>query len=202
MTTEASRDWRKALAAQSRGAAAILLLRDVHNRSDVADWAAAYARAAERGIRPRRTVVFAVLDAEERGPSLGAWHYTLRPPFPLGGTAAFINLDMIGRDQEVPDSPDSRFSGLEPQSAGSNANAVNVLGYSRSPQLAGAVEAANALTALTLRFRYDNNESNLLRRSDQWPFLQNGVPAVWFHTGLHPDTTRERTSRSGSTTRR
>jgi len=35
--------------------------------------------------------------------------------------------------------------------------------------------------------RYDNNESNLLRRSDHWPFLQNGVPAVWFHTGLHPD---------------
>ena len=35
--------------------------------------------------------------------------------------------------------------------------------------------------------RYDNNSSNLLRRSDQWPFLQSGVPALWFHTGLHPD---------------
>jgi Zn-dependent M28 family amino/carboxypeptidase len=35
--------------------------------------------------------------------------------------------------------------------------------------------------------RYDNNRSNLLRRSDHWPFLQNDVPAVWFHTGLHPD---------------
>ncbi len=34
---------------------------------------------------------------------------------------------------------------------------------------------------------YDNNASNLLRRSDQWPFLQNGVPAVFVHTGLHPD---------------
>jgi hypothetical protein len=35
--------------------------------------------------------------------------------------------------------------------------------------------------------RYDNNSSNLLRRSDQWPFLQRGVPALFFHTGLHPD---------------
>jgi hypothetical protein len=26
-----------------------------------------------------------------------------------------------------------------------------------------------------------------LRRSDSWPFLQHGVPAIWFHTGLHPD---------------
>ncbi len=38
-----------------------------------------------------------------------------------------------------------------------------------------------------VKMRYDNNSSNLLRRSDQWPFLQNGVPALWFHTGLHPD---------------
>ena len=29
--------------------------------------------------------------------------------------------------------------------------------------------------------------SNLIRRSDHWPFLQYGVPGVWFHTGLHPD---------------
>jgi Zn-dependent M28 family amino/carboxypeptidase len=35
--------------------------------------------------------------------------------------------------------------------------------------------------------RYDNSRSNHLRRSDQWPFLNRGVPAVWFHTGLHPD---------------
>ena len=26
-----------------------------------------------------------------------------------------------------------------------------------------------------------------MRRSDHWPFLQRGVPALWFHTGLHPD---------------
>ncbi len=27
----------------------------------------------------------------------------------------------------------------------------------------------------------------MIQRSDQWPFLQRGVPAVWFFTGLHPD---------------
>ena len=26
-----------------------------------------------------------------------------------------------------------------------------------------------------------------MRRSDQWPFLQRGVPALGFMTGLHPD---------------
>jgi len=148
--------------------------------------AEAYARAAEGGDRPRRSVLFAIWDAEERG-LLGAWFYTTRPLFPMESTVANLNLDMIGRHQEVPADGGNRFRGLELQSAESNANAVNVLGYSWTPDLAAAVEAANEATALTLRFRYDNNESNLLRRSDHWPFLQNGVPAVWFHTGLHPD---------------
>jgi hypothetical protein len=169
---------------------------DVYNGADddgsgtvgVIAVAEAYARAAERGDLPRRSVMFAIWDAEERG-LLGAWYYTLRPLFPLPRTAAVLNLDMIGRNEEVPADGGGRFRGLEPQSATSNANAVNILGYSRTPDLAAAVQAANveAEDSLTLRMRYDNNESNLLRRSDHWPFLQNGVPAVWVHTGLHPD---------------
>jgi hypothetical protein len=43
VTAESSRDWRKALAAQERGAAAILFVRDVQNRSDTDDWASATA---------------------------------------------------------------------------------------------------------------------------------------------------------------
>ena len=93
---------------------------------------------------------------------------------------------MIGRHEEVPADGGGRFRGLEEQSAESNSNATNILGYSRTPELAAAVDAANSY-GLELRMRYDNNRSNLLRRSDHWPFLQNDVPAVWFHTGLHPD---------------
>lgn len=155
--------------------------------------AAAYARAAERGDRPRRSVLFAIWDAEERG-LLGAWYYTLRPLFPLPRTVANLNLDMIGRNEEVPQNAGSRFRGLEAQTSTSNANAINILGSTRTPTLASVVDSANTALAaatdaeaLTLRFRYDNNESNLLRRSDHWPFLESGVPAVWFHTGLHPD---------------
>lgn len=147
--------------------------------------AAAYARAAESDDGPARSVIFAIWDAEERG-LLGAWYYTVSPLFPLESTVANLNLDMIGRHQEVPAGQPGRFRGLEVQSAESNSNATNILGYSRTPDLAAVVEAANSFD-LELRMRYDNNESNLLRRSDHWPFLQNGVPAVWFHTGLHPD---------------
>ncbi len=148
--------------------------------------ARAYAEALRDGKRPRRSVLLAVWDAEERG-LLGAWHYTTSPRFPLERTVANLNMDMIGRNEEVPPEGGGRFTGLAPQVADSNANAINILGYSRTPDLAATITAANEKSALTLRFRYDNNESNLLRRSDHWPFLQSGVPAVWFHTGLHPD---------------
>ena len=61
------------------------------------------------------------------------------------------------------------------------------MGYTYSPDLQTEVQEANEAYGLRLKMEYDNNASNLLRRSDQWPFLQNGVPAIFFHTGLHPD---------------
>ena len=148
--------------------------------------AEAYARAAERGIRPRRTVLFAAWNSEERG-LLGAWAYTEDPLYPLDKTVAVLNMDMVGRNEEVRVGGGRRFRGLELQTAESNDNAVNIMGYTYSPDLASAIQSANSTIGLELKLRYDNNASNLLRRSDQWPFLQNGVPAVFVHTGLHPD---------------
>jgi len=153
--------------------------------------ARAYALGIADGRRPRRSVVFAAWDAEERG-LLGAWYHTERPRVPLTDVAAVLNMDMIGRNEEVPQEGGGRFRGLEPQTAASNANAINILGHTRTPALAAVVQVANQDVGLELKLRYDNNASNLLRRSDHWPFLQNGVPAVWFHTGLHPDYHTER----------
>jgi len=139
------------------------------------------------GQRPRRSILFAVFGSEERGPLLGAWAYTERPLRPLDKTVGVLNMDMIGRHMEVPVGGGRRFRGLTPQTAESNSNSVNIIGHSRSPALKTAVEQANKHFDLTLKMDLDNNTSNLLRRSDQWPFIQRGVPAIWFHTGLHPD---------------
>jgi hypothetical protein len=158
--------------------------------------AEAYALAAKAGQRPRRSVLFAAFNSEERG-LLGAWAYTLQPIAPLDKTVAVLNMDMIGRNEEVP-APDpaaaaagrgggGRFNGLDPQTADSNANALNIIGSVRSPDLKAQVEAANKVADLQIRYRYDNNVSQLMRRSDHWPFIQNGVPGIWIFTGLHPD---------------
>jgi hypothetical protein len=163
--------------------------------------AEAYALAAKAGQSPRRSVLFAAFNSEERG-LLGAWAYTLDPSAPLDKIAAVLNMDMIGRNEEVPP-PDpaaaaagrggggGRFNGLDPQTAESNNNAMNIIGSVRSPDLKAQVEAANETankaSRLEIKYRYDNNVSQLMRRSDQWPFIQNGVPGIWIFTGLHPD---------------
>jgi hypothetical protein len=146
----------------------------------------AYALAAQQGQRPRRSVLFCAWNSEERG-LLGAWAYTEFPPAPLTNIAGVLNMDMIGRNEEVQVGGGNRFNGLEVQTAESNANAVNMMGFARAPELAAVVDAANAGIGLDIKKRYDNNSSNLVRRSDQWPFLQRGVPALGFMTGLHPD---------------
>ncbi|MFQ5789354.1 MAG: M28 family peptidase [Acidobacteriota bacterium] len=148
--------------------------------------AEAYAMAARDGERPRRSVLFAAWNSEERG-LLGSWAYTEQPLSPLESTVAVLNMDMIGRNEEVPVGGGRRFRGLDLQTAESNRNAINILGYTYSADLKSELETTNKAFGLELKMRYDNNRSNLLRRSDHWPFLQRGVPALFFHTGLHPD---------------
>ncbi len=148
--------------------------------------AEAYAMAAEDGNRPRRSVLFAAFNAEERG-LLGAWAFVENPLVPLDRIVAVLNMDMIGRDEEVPRGGGRRFRGLREQTAESNRNALQLMGYSRSASLTEVIDRANAAFGLELKKELDNNESNLLRRSDHWPFLQRGVASAFFHTGLHPD---------------
>ena len=150
------------------------------------DIAEAYALAAKEGHRPKRSILFASWNSEERG-LLGAWAYTEQPLAPLNTIAAVLNMDMIGRNEEIPIGGGARFAGLEVQTAESNSNALNLMAFSRVPDITAVVEQANGAIGLELKKRYDNNSSNLVRRSDQWPFLQRGVPAMGFITGLHPD---------------
>jgi hypothetical protein len=147
--------------------------------------AAAFSRAAALGSRPARAVVFALWNGEEKG-SLGA-EYFADHPVPSRRVVANVNLDMIGREEEIPDPDDPRFRGFAKSAATENTNVVHLLGYSYAPELARLAATANEMTQLTIKQDYDRDAQNLVRRSDNWPFLQRGVPAVFLTTGLHPD---------------
>ena len=72
--------------------------------------AAAFARAAASGERPARSVLFALWNGEEKG-ELGAEAFVASPQ-PHRRVIANLNLDMVGRHEEVPDPNDWRFHGL------------------------------------------------------------------------------------------
>lgn len=151
----------------------------------VLEVAEAFGRLAEDGLRPRRSIVFALWNGEEHG-MLGSQAFADETVANGRRPAAVLNLDMIGRDEHVPEG-DQRFAGLPPTPASRNRNALHVLGYTHSPGLMALTREENRATRLALRTTLDDNPQRLLRRSDQWPFLRSGVPALFFFTGLHPD---------------
>ena len=156
---------------------------DASGTAGLLEIAEAYALSPEK---PARSVLFAAWNAEERG-LLGSRYYVEKPALLLEKTVALFQMDMIGRNEEIPDPDNPRFLGLQKQSAESNTNSVHVMGYSRSEDLRNLVTQSNGRIGLELKFQYDDTPANLLRRSDHWPFLSHDVPVLFFHTGLHPD---------------
>ena len=137
------------------------------------------ARAFANGAaRPKRSVLFAVFEAEERG-LLGAYAYVAHPIVPLDKTVAVLNMDMIGRDE---DSPTWNTHPAD------NLNGVNIVGTLYSPDLRKIIERENAAVGLKLDYKTDGDDREAwFARSDHFPFAEHDVPMVLFNTGEHPD---------------
>ena len=132
--------------------------------------------------RPKRSILFTVFAAEERG-LLGSYYMAMHPLRPLKTTRAMINFDMIGRNE----APSDQTTGLIEIPADTT-NRLNLIGASYSPDFDRTVRAANRSVGLDLDDRFDHeNALNVFFRSDQFPFVLKDVPAMWFNTGFHPD---------------
>ncbi len=158
---------------------------DASGVAGVLEVAEAFASASASGARPARTVVFGIWNAEESG-LFGSRHFVAHPS-PPGRPIANLNLDMVGRDEDVPDPSSPRFSGFAATKANDNVNVLHLLGYTHSPDLTSVVRVANEAARFDLRTSYDGGSHNLVRRSDHWSFLEQGIPALFLTTGLHPD---------------
>ena len=131
---------------------------------------------------PRRSVLFVVFAAEERG-LLGAYYLAAHPVRPLATTRAMINFDMIGRNE----APSPQTDGLIEIPADTT-NRLNLIGSYYSPDYRRTVEEQNRHVGLVLDDRFDHESAlNVFFRSDQFPFVLHNVPAFWWFTGFHPD---------------
>ena len=133
--------------------------------------------------KPGRSLLLAAWGAEEIG-LLGSRHYVRRPPAPLRQTVAMLQMDMIGRNAQH---GANMVGDLPAQRAEDNRNSLNVLGASVAPMLRDFIERSNARAGLDLRFPAEARSMDLMRRSDHWPFLTRGIPALFLFAGFHPD---------------
>lgn len=148
----------------------------------VVNVARAMSANAAKDMKPKRSILFVVFAAEERG-LLGSYYMAAHPLRPLAATRAMINFDMIGRDEK----PTKQTDGLIAIPKHTN-NRLNLIGAHYSPDYDKVVKQENKYIGLTLDDRFDNeNALNTFFRSDQFPFILHQVPAFWWFTGFHPD---------------
>lgn len=113
------------------------------------------------GVKTKRSIVFAAFAAEEAG-LVGSTALVERPFMPLRDLAAVINLDganLFGRTRDV-----------------------SALGSDQS-SLGGALEAAARAERLRVSENQKASERGAMYRSDHFPFMRAGVPALAFEPG-------------------
>lgn len=138
--------------------------------------AEAFTKAAAAGHRPKRSIVFLHVTAEEKG-LLGSQYYTdYDPVFPLPQTVANLNIDMIGR--------------IDPKREGDR-NYLYLIGSDKlSTELHQLSEAVNnTYTKLELDYTYndENDPNRFYYRSDHYNFAKHNIPIIFYFNGTHED---------------
>jgi Zn-dependent M28 family amino/carboxypeptidase len=135
----------------------------VHNGADDnASGAAMLLRIAERlaDAPPSRTVLFIAFSGEELG-LLGSAHYVKQPIYPLSGTIAMINLDMVGRMRD---------------------KRLIVYGARTAKEFPALLDSLNWHAGFDLKAQGDGYGP-----SDQSSFYAAGRPVLHLFTDLHED---------------
>jgi Zn-dependent M28 family amino/carboxypeptidase len=117
--------------------------------------------------KPRHTMIFAALDAEEMGLQ-GAKALLEDDGIPVENIVLNINMDMISRN---------------------NKNELHIAGTSQNPELKPFIEKVNTDV---IRFKFGHDTKDLGKddwtfSSDHGPFHQKGIPFLYFGVEDHED---------------
>jgi hypothetical protein len=121
---------------------------------------------AERGARPKRSILFMTVSGEEKG-LWGSGYFADHPTVPLKDIVADLNIDMVGRNWK---------------------DTVVAIGMEHSDLGATLTRVATAHPELRMKPINDIwPEEGLYFRSDHYNFARKGVPILFFTSGLHDD---------------
>ena len=148
---------------------------DGSGTSALLEIAQAFQLAKKEGNGPKRSILFLHVTGEEHG-LLGSRFYSENPLFPLANTVADVNIDMIGRRDEL--------------HATTN-NYVYIIGANR---LSAELDHISAImnqkyVGLDLDYRFNDpkDPNRFYERSDHYNFAKHGIPSVFFFNGVHAD---------------
>ena len=143
--------------------------------SAVLEMAQAFKIAEQAGHRPKRSILFLHLTAEEIGLQ-GSQYYTSNPVFELNKTFANLNIDMIGR-------VDSRHE--------ENNDYIYLIGADRISKELHYIsdKVNNQYFNMELDYTYndENDRNRYYERSDHYNFAQHNIPVIFYFNGEHED---------------
>lgn len=139
------------------------------------EMAQAFTLAKKDGFGPKRSILFLHLTAEEIGKK-GSEYYVKNPVFPLKNTITNLNIDMIGRVDNIHKD---------------NKNYMYLIGSDKlSKELHYVSEKVNnAYFNIDLDYRYNvkGEKNKYYSRSDHYNFAKNGIPVIFYFNGEHND---------------
>jgi Zn-dependent M28 family amino/carboxypeptidase len=139
------------------------------------EMAQAFRNAEKEGRGPKRSILFLHLTGEEIGKK-GSEYYTSHPVFPLENTLVDLNIDMIGRVDEVHKN---------------NKNYIYLIGSDRlSKELHFISEKINQVFfKINFDYRYnaEQDKNGYYTRSDHYNFANKGIPVIFYFNGEHAD---------------
>ena len=137
--------------------------------------AQAFKAAETDGYKPKRSILFLHVTAEENG-LYGSRFYVKNPVFTLENTICDLNIDMIGRVDAIHKD---------------NKNYLYLIGSDRlSTELHYISERVNnKYYNINLDYTYndENDRSRFYYRSDHYNFAKNNIPVIFYFNGTHED---------------
>ncbi len=130
------------------------------NASGVAALLEVIDALAQTGYQPRRSILFAFWDGEEKG-LLGSKHWMRNPTIPVSSVSMAWNIDMVGR--------------LE-------GGRIEIMGARTGTGLRRQLSNSSLVVGTWIDFTWEYKDN-----SDHWTFFQAGIPSLCLHTGLHDD---------------
>ncbi|GMU05995.1 M28 family metallopeptidase [Corallococcus caeni] len=139
------------------------------NASGVAALLEVARRLHDQAEKPKRSVLFALVTGEEKG-LLGSKYFASRPPVPITSIVADFNLDMF-----MPHWP-----------------FTSVVAHGKD-ESSLAVPLAEVAAKQDIQVLEDPEpDRNLFVRSDQYSFIREGVPALFFKFGYTPGSEEQK----------